>query len=155
MAKKTSRLRRAQLDRAFNESLRGLSLGRPKSGWIREIREALGMSMADLALRLGVIKQRIERIEKDEIAGRLTIETLAKAAEALNCEFIYFLRPKESLQATVKKQAFKTARAIAANVETSMKLEDQGTSIKAQNDLIESLAEELLAKGDRRIWSAN
>jgi predicted DNA-binding mobile mystery protein A len=88
--KKNSRLRRAQLDRSFIE-LKTLNLRTPKKGWLKEIRESLGMSMKDLAERLGTIKQRIERIEKDEVASKVTLETMKKTAEAMNCDFVYFI----------------------------------------------------------------
>ncbi len=151
--KNTKGLRRMQLDRFF-EGLVGLKTKVPSAGWVKEIREALGMSMQDLASRLGVIKQRIERIEKDEVTGKLTLETMHKTAEGLNCEFVYFLVPKISLEEALKKQALTAARAITKDVENTMKLESQGTSTKAQKQLIEKLAQEMLSNQDRRIWKA-
>lgn len=149
--KKNKGLRRSQLDRQFGQ-LSGLNLTRPKRGWIKEIREALGMSMQDLGSRLGVIKQRVERIEKDELDDKVTIETIKKTAAAMDCEFVYFLIPKHSLESTLKKQALKAAEAISKQVGTTMELESQGTSSKARRDLIERLAQEMLMKEDRKIW---
>jgi predicted DNA-binding mobile mystery protein A len=148
---KNASLRRMQLDRFFDDAKK-VSKKMPSAGWVKEIRESLGMSMQDLASRLGVIKQRVEKIEKDEIAGKLTLETLKKTADGLNCEFVYFLIPKKSLEETLKDQALMAAKAITKEVEHTMKLEAQGTSTKAQKQLIENLAQEMLIKQDRRIW---
>lgn len=149
--KKNIKLRRRQLDRAFTKMNMHL-IKSPSVGWVKEIREALGMSMHDLASRIGVIKQRVERIEKDELAGKVTLETMQKAAEGLNCEFIYFLIPKLSLEDTLKKQALFAAKSLVKEVENTMRLEAQNTSNKAQNQMAEDLAQEMLINQDHRIW---
>lgn len=153
MGNRTAKLRRNQLDRYFS-SYKSVLLGKaPKHGWVKEIRQALGMTMQDLGARLGVIKQRIERIEKDEVSGKLTLHTLQETAEALNCELVYFFVPKgEGLQKSLEAQARKTAQSIVQSTEYTMQLEEQDTSKQAQRELIESIAEELLLKEDRRIW---
>lgn len=152
---KTSKLRRNQIDRYFHDNLFLTLAQTPKSGWVKEIRQALGMTMQDLAGRIGVIKQRVDKIEKDEVAGRLTLNTLQEAAEALNCDLVYFLVPKgEGLQKTLEKQAQAAARHIVLSTENTMQLEEQGTSKQAQNRLIESMAQELLFTEDRRIWKS-
>ncbi len=153
MAKsKTAKLRRTQLDRLFKEHGRAFAIKTPKTGWVKEIREALGMSMTDLAARLGVIKQRIEGLEKNEVAGKVTLESLQKAAEAMNCEFVYFFVPKEGLQKTLENRAKLVASDIMKTTEHTMELEMQGTSKSAQKELAEEIARDLLSKEDRRIW---
>lgn len=149
--KKNRRLRRAQLDRFFTQ-LKTLNLRTPKKGWIKEVRESLGMSMKDLADRLGTIKQRIERIEKDEVASKVTLETMKKTAEAMNCDFIYFVVPKNSLEETLKDQGLKAAQKILKQVGKTMALEAQSTSTLSQKKLIENLAQEMLLNEDRKIW---
>jgi predicted DNA-binding mobile mystery protein A len=153
MGLKTAKLRRHQLDRSFAESKDVLLGKQPKYGWVNEIREALGMTMQDLGERLGVIKQRVDRIEKDEVEGVVTLRTLQEAAAAMNCDFVYFFVPRgEGLQKNLEEQAHKAARALVKSTEHTMELEDQGTSKQAQSLLIESIAQELLMKEDRRIW---
>lgn len=149
--KKNNNLRRAQLDRFF-EQLQKLNLMRPKLGWVKEVREALGMSMQDLAIRLGTIKQRIERIEKDELSGRVTMDSMQKVAEALNCSFIYFLVPKQSLDETVNAQAQKVAEHITKSVEKTMRLELQGSSEKERKQAIESIKNRILTEDRRKLW---
>lgn len=153
MGTKTAKLRRNQLDRFYKDSIRVLETRTPKYGWVREIRQALGMTMQDLGERLGVIKQRVERIEKDEVSGKVTLQTLQDAAKAMNCEFVYFFVPKgEGLQKNLEEQAIKAARDIVRTTEHTMQLEAQDTSRQSQQQLIENIAQELLMKEDRRIW---
>ena len=151
--KRAKSLRRSQLDQFF-ERLKAINLNAPRKGWVKEIREALGMSMHDLATRLGTIKQRIERIEKDEISKKVTLESITKAADGLNCDFVYFLVPRASLQTILNTQAIKTATEIVQSVGQTMTLESQGTSEKSQKDLVTSLAQEMILKEDRKIWRA-
>lgn len=154
---KTKKLRRNQLDRFFKENPRIFLSKAPKEGWVKEVRQALGMTMQDLGERLGVIKQRIDRIEKDEAAGKVTLKTLQETAEALNCEMVYFFVPKrQGLQATLEDQARLAAQKIVKATEHSMSLEKQDTSRDAQRELVEELAQEMIVNEDRKIWrSAN
>lgn len=153
MNRKMSDLRRRQLDNNLEQVRSIKSFKPPKEGWIRELRNALGMSMKDLGERIGVIKQRVERIEKDEVNQKVTIETMARVAEALNCDFVYLFVPKNSLQSTLEEEALKAAKEIAGSVEKTMRLEKQGTSKSAQQERIKRIAKELIEKQDRRIWS--
>jgi predicted DNA-binding mobile mystery protein A len=54
----------------------------PVKGWIRAIREALGMSGTQLANRLKVSQPRIPRLEQDELSGVVSLKTMRQAAEA-------------------------------------------------------------------------
>lgn len=53
------------------------------------------MSTRALGERCGLSQSRISLIEKGEIDGTLTLNTLEKVAEGLNCELVYFLQPKQ------------------------------------------------------------
>jgi predicted DNA-binding mobile mystery protein A len=142
-----SRLRRQQLDRFFST----VKLS-SKGPWLKQIREALGMSTGDLARRMGVIQQRVSRLEQDEKRGKVTLESLARAADAMNCELIYMLVPKSSLESFVQEQARKAAKKLVQSVDATMSLEDQKTSKAAREKLIEETAHELVMKSNRSIW---
>lgn len=151
MRAKTAKLRRAQIDRQFAVGKKAFPLV-PKKGWVHEIRTALGMSMSDLGDRLRVIKQRIEALEKGELSGRVTLQSLENAAEAMDCDFVYSFVPRRGLQKTIEAQAKKVAQKIIADTEYSMELEQQSTSSQAQKNLLEEIVRELIRKEDRRIW---
>lgn len=149
--KQTAKLRRAQIDRQFAGSKKAFPIV-PKKGWVHEIRTALGMSMSDLGSRLGVIKQRIEALEKGEISGKVTLQSLESAAEAMDCDLVYSFVPRQGLQKALETQAKKVAQKIVADTEHSMGLEQQSTSSIAQKNLLEDIVRELIRKEDRRIW---
>jgi predicted DNA-binding mobile mystery protein A len=90
------RLMRSQLEQTLSRfsALQGLQ---PPRGWIRAIREALGMSGAQLAARLGVTPPRVTVLERDEVAGAVSLKTLRQAAEALDCVLVYALVPLPAL----------------------------------------------------------
>ena len=105
MRPKQRKLARRQLDETLNH-LRPLTrIPMPGRGWVRAIRETLGMTGEQLSRRLGTNKQRVSRIEQDEAKGRLTLTTLRRVAEALDCTLVYALVPRQSLEQTIQKQA--------------------------------------------------
>lgn len=63
-------------------------------GPLRQTRLALLRTPQDLAKRMGVSSAAYSRLEKNEAMGTLRIDVLAKAASALDCDFIYILIPK-------------------------------------------------------------
>jgi predicted DNA-binding mobile mystery protein A len=99
----------------------------PPKGWIRAIRDALGMSAAQLGKRVGKRKQSVEDWEDAEADGSIQLRTLRQAAEALECRLVYALVPKTSLTDAVHSRARKIALHDLNRVAHSMKLEAQGT----------------------------
>lgn len=71
------------------------------SSWINTVREAIGMTAIQLASRLGITQPRITKMESNE--ENLKISTMNKVAEALNCEFVYYLKPKSTFQDIVQR----------------------------------------------------
>jgi len=69
--------------------------GRPKQGWLRAMRQALGLSGEELGKRMGRARQEVYKMEKREVAGVIELRTLRAAAEALGCELVYAFVPKE------------------------------------------------------------
>ena len=64
-------------------------------GWMRTVRRAIGLPVGELAQRLGVREGEVFRMEDSERAGTLGLAKLKGAAEALGCELVYGLAPKE------------------------------------------------------------
>lgn len=64
------------------------------------------MSERELGARAGITQQRVNQIERAELEGSIQLSTLARAADALNCEFVYYLAPREPLEDMVWRQAF-------------------------------------------------
>lgn len=78
---------------------------RPDLGWLRTIREALGMSTYELARRMDLSQTRVRQFEEAERQGSIRLSTMNRVAEALNCKFLYVLVPNESLEEMVHRQA--------------------------------------------------
>src|SRR3984893_5963875 len=124
------------LDKRF-VALRPLARAqRPPKGWLRAVRDALGMTTAQLGKRLGVSQPRIVELEQSEVSGSVTLNTLQRAAEALGCRLVYALGRHRRLAETVRERAELVAEQRQAAVEHTMRLEDQAVKGKAaSNDL--------------------
>ena len=145
-------LARKNLDRRFAELMPPDQWTRPPKGWLRAIRDAIGMTTAQMATRLGVSQPRIIALEQDEARGAVTLDTLNRAAQALDCTLVYALVPNQTLEQMVRKRADKIAAARIASVDHTMRLESQGLSQKDLQAERERLAIELLHGNLRRIW---
>ena len=97
----------------------------PKDSWIKAIRESLGMSAADLGARMGITPQSVLALESSEAEGRVRIESLRRAAAALDCTFVYTVVPREGLEVNVRRQAESVFEKTMRGVSHSMKLESQ------------------------------
>lgn len=97
----------------------------PARGWIRAIREALGMTTAQLASRLAIKQPSVVAIEQSEAKGSIELATLRRVAEALDCRLMYALVPRNTLEDTVRGRARAFASRRRAPVEHSMLLENQ------------------------------
>jgi predicted DNA-binding mobile mystery protein A len=118
---------RRHIDSHAGEWTQFTAISRPPRGWVRAIREALGMSSAVLAARLGVTASAVTRMEQSESAGHIRMDTLAAAADALGCDVFYVLVPRRPLEEVVRDRAHEIAHDLALSVEHSMMLEDQAT----------------------------
>lgn len=125
---------------------------RPARGWLRAVREALGMSGRQFARRLGVSAPWITTLEKKELAGAVTINTMRQAAEALDCVFVYAVIPRESLAAIVRKRAEALAAKRLARVSHSMLLEAQQLSDAEQQKAFAAEVETLIRDMPRELW---
>jgi predicted DNA-binding mobile mystery protein A len=125
----------------------------PVRGWIRAIRESIGMSAADLATRLGTTRQAVAQLEKSEVDGSIRLDSLRRVAEALDSTLVYALVPNKSLEEIVERRAHALASEEAERVRHTMLLEDQFVDASLDTErLVEERAEEL--KSSRRLWRA-
>jgi predicted DNA-binding mobile mystery protein A len=124
----------------------------PLKGWIRAIREALGMSGVQFAKRLGVSAPRVAILEKTEVTGRVTIRSVRQAADALDCVFVYALVPRSSLKETIRRQALEVARGQLKRTSHTMLLEDQQLSKDAMRKALDAAVEELLEAMPKDLW---
>src|ERR1039458_6076027 len=119
-------LRLKQLDHSLEPFRAARGAPRPQKGWIRAIREALGISAGELGRILGSSRQLPLQLEKGEADDRITLRSLRSVANALDCDLVYALVPKDgTMRELVENRARRQARKHVLRVEHSMALEDQ------------------------------
>ena len=137
--------------RRLDQRLVGLDLGqRPPRGWVRAIREALGMTTAELGQRMGLTQSRVSQIERSEELGSIRLDTLERAARALNCQVRYVFVPNEPLEQMVQRQARLRAQAEVDAVTHTMALEDQVPEPGVLDSLVQEMAERFV--DERHLW---
>ena len=150
--KSKSKLIRTQLQTTLARFQPLLDATIPPRGWIRAIRDALGMSGRQLAMRVGVTKQRASFIEKQELDGSATLNTMRKTAEALDCVFVYGFVPRTSLEETVCRQAELVASKRLTRASHTMSLEDQSLKVKENQEILAGMIEELVEILPKNLW---
>lgn len=121
-------LRLNQIDRSLEPFSGARSVSRPQRGWLRAVREALGITIREVSRKVRKTPQTVASFEKSEAADRITLQTLRRYAEALDCELVYAIVPKNGslrqlAEARIRARAERDVRA----VEHTMALEDQAT----------------------------
>jgi transcriptional regulator with XRE-family HTH domain len=66
-----------------------------RMGWLRDVRQALGVPVAELTRKLGVNPSVFFRLEKRERRQRVSLWALEKMADAMDCKVVYAIVPKE------------------------------------------------------------
>ena len=138
---------RAVLDRLLGE-LKTLEISRPQRGWLRTIRESLGMTVSQLARRASLDQTTVTRLESNEAQDALTLKSLKRLSAALDCELVYALVPRTSLKATLIERANLLLRHEEQRVEKTMSLENLGGG-EVDNSIQKAL---LIGTLDKRLW---
>ena len=152
MKPKHIKLAREQLDATLGRFEPLNTLVPPGKGWIRAIRDAIGMTGEQLAKRLNINKQRVSHIEHGEKLGKVKIETLRNVAEAMDCVFVYAFVPRNSLDQTVKWQAEKIANKRMARSNQMMRLEKQELSEAEKAKAIQTIIDEIVETMPKSLW---
>lgn len=142
----------AEARRSLDQSLasfRKVPRRPPARGWIRALRDALGMTAEQLGKRMGVTQPSVQRLELSEAEGTIQLSSLRKAAAALDCEVIYALVPRRTLREAYEAEAAKVARRELGQIGHTMALEDQAVDDDQDDRLRRFIAEEL---DPRELW---
>ena len=146
------RIHLSQMDERLKPWQGVKELPRPRQGWIAGIREALGMRASQLARRLGVTPAAVLQLEDREVAGTITVESLRRAADALDCTLVYALVPKVSLEHALGARVRKVARQRLERVGHTMRLEAQEVDPEQAGEQEAALVQELLYERPSAIW---
>jgi len=145
-------LRLEQLQEAMS-AYRGLLTKRPpSSGWLKEIREALGRTERQQAERVGVSGSALHKSEQSEAEERISLSQLRKLADALDCELVYALVPRKPLTEVVQARANQLAKEEVYGVAHTMSLEDQKPTDARIEKQVARRADELLRGRWSDLW---
>jgi predicted DNA-binding mobile mystery protein A len=150
---RVKRSQRAQARTAIDAKVTALdvhALAPPPAGWVRAIRDALGMTTRQMAGRMGVTAMAVSGLEESERAGTVQLSTLRRAADALGCDLVYTLVPRVGLDEAVHRQALARARQELQRVDRTMQLEGQGLDASELQRRASDFAAELV--DTRAIW---
>jgi transcriptional regulator with XRE-family HTH domain len=64
-------------------------------GWLKMCRVALLLPMDTVAAEMKISKAAYAMFEQNEERGTITLQSLSRAAEAMDCELVYALRPRK------------------------------------------------------------
>ena len=143
---------RRQLDKRLNILRYSDAFTRPPRGWIKAIREALGMTMEQLAQKIGVSQSRAFVIEKAEKEGSITLNSLERAAQALDCRVVYTLIPRKPLNDLIEERARIVAKKRLQLARHSMALEAQSVDVSDEEEQLKQLIRRLIKKAGSELW---
>jgi len=130
MRNESGKLRLTELESGLEGFRAARSFPRPEKGWIRAMREATGVSTGELGRKLGTSRQLPLQFEKAEADDSITLKSLRRVGEALNCELVYALVPRTD---TVRKPT-KTRSRTPANEPLSVERIDAAVEAPAIED---------------------
>jgi len=143
------KLRIKQLERALQPFIAARDSPRPQKGWLRAVREATGITVRQMAKRLGKAPTLVVNFEKSEAEYRITLASLRAAADALGCQLVYALVPKSgSIQDLAERRARAKAAENVRAVEHSMALEDQ--AVGGIDNKIEEETRRILKRDEKK-----
>lgn len=150
---KKRKLVREQLESTLQSFSPLARISAPHKGWIRAVRDALGMTAKQLACRMGVSQQSVARIEKAESAGSVTIRTMQRLAECLDCSLVYGLVPHSTLDTTLRRQAHAIATRRLTQVNHTMALEAQSLSTNENKRVLSEMVDDLVDTVPSDLWN--
>ena len=149
------KLRIKQLDRVLNPWQNIVQNHLYSNNWFQTIREALGISTRYLAKKMDLSPGRIVQLQQAEADGSITLRNLKKAAEHLDCQFVYAFVPKKSLENIIEDRAKKVASEMISSVNHTMSLEQQAVTKTELKEQYEELIKELISSHPKNLWKSD
>lgn len=140
------------LDSALQPLIANAVPGPPPRGWLKAIREALGLTTRQFARRVGLANSTIVQAERSESTGTISLNQLRRLADALGCDVHYVLVPRRPLAEQVDAQAERKARERVAPLAHSMALEQQRPDSTFEELQVAAVKDELLRGRRSRLW---
>ncbi|MFA6548365.1 MAG: helix-turn-helix domain-containing protein [Candidatus Margulisiibacteriota bacterium] len=141
-------LKRRQIEEALKkaEVLPLDKLGRR----IKDIREILGMTQAQMAKRLGIKQPTLSKIEDNIESSKL--KTVLDLCRAINCEFMGAIVLKGSIKKMIEERALGAAKKILKRTHANMALEKQAPSGVLYSLQLKKLVTDLISNPGPELW---
>lgn len=150
--RKNAPIVRRQMDRQFEAMGSSLRFTPPSGGWIRNLRQALGMRLIDLADRMDLTEGTVRDIEKSEERRNITLDRLRRAAEAMDCRLVYVIIPNSSLEKTFGQQVRRWAEKVVGRTSATMDIERQSMGRGEIRQQLEELIQDYTRNPPRELW---
>ncbi|RLA29619.1 MAG: mobile mystery protein A [Gammaproteobacteria bacterium] len=157
MGRKSTRARRLEVSRIdeYLQTLKtkaGLRRQAPSHGWIRTMRDVLGMSVAQLAKRLDVSRAAVYKLEEREVSRGISLKQLDRAAGEMDCDVFYAFVPRNTVEQSIRDQSRERAETKLTQANVSMGLEAEGVKGKKFVTAVSSSSSYAEALTDRHLW---
>lgn len=124
----------------------------PSGGWIRAIRQALGVTNLQLARRAGRDPNTVSDLQVREASQTIRLKSLRELANALDCDLVYAVIPRKPLDEILEERARMVAGKTLRRTGHPMELERQGLGAREHERAMEREVERLLAGSRRKLW---
>ena len=142
-----------QLDDQISQYVNGQRFDRIPQGWIRSSRTAIGMTLKQLASRLGFSVPAAKNFEMREVDEAITLASLRKIANAMEMDLVYYFKPKhDSLDDLLQIRAELKAKELMERSNQAMILEDQEADNKNKSREYDRLITEIRNQKLSSLW---
>jgi predicted DNA-binding mobile mystery protein A len=147
----SNKFRKLQLE-ALDKKIKKIRFqAKPKNGWARTIRLSLMLPLQISAKKISISPQAVFQLEKGEVDETISLKSLRRLAESINCELHYAIIPhQKSLKKMIEKRAIMKAKSIVKEVEKTMSLENQ--KVKNSKKSVKILTAELIENLNSKLW---
>ncbi len=142
-----------QLDDQIRQFVNGQRFDRIPQGWIRSSRTAIGMTLKQLATRLGFSVPAAKNFEMREVEEAITLASLRKIANAMEMDLVYYFKPKQdSLDDLLQIRAELKAKELMESSNQAMLLENQEADNKNKSREYDRLITEIRNQKLSSLW---
>ncbi|MFA9198650.1 MAG: hypothetical protein ACEQSO_04300 [Aquirufa sp.] len=142
-----------QLDDQIRQYVNGQRFDRIPQGWIRSSRTAIGMTLKQLAKRLGFSVPAAKNFEMREVDEAITLASLRKIANAMEMDLVYYFKPKQdSLDDLLQIRAELKAKELMERSNQAMILENQEADNKNKSREYDRLITEIRNQKLSSLW---
>lgn len=140
------------LDRTLRAFKAAASIEPPQQGWIKVIRNALAMSVDQLAARVGVTPAQLAELEEAEASGHAPLRDVRRVAAALDCKIVYGLVPQDTLKGLIEQQVRKVAEKRIGCMEELLRQHGHSLDAKEIGHHIEEFSRIILTHIPGSLW---